>query len=282
MATCALSGRLLVALALLASSVIVPGRVNAAVLGVVNRVRETVCAPGTGRPLAETRAADAVAGRLVYGDTLHEALRLLPLRPAFAGSLHLVDVDDDRSVAAAVARRFCADLREPGVSELGVAASGHDLWLVALAPLAVPPPGDAPAVAREILQRVNAVRATGRRCGARAYAPVAALGLSPLLAAAAAEHSSEMARMGNLAHEGAGGTSPADRARRAGYAVRLVGENIASGVPDASGVVDGWLESPPHCANIMDARFTDMGVAYAVNAASSGAIYWTQVFATRR
>jgi uncharacterized protein YkwD len=68
---------------------------------------------------------------------------------------------------------------------------------------------------------------------------------------------------------------------RTGYRARHVGENIASGVPTAREVVDGWLASPGHCSNIMDPRFTEMGVAYATERRSRGVIYWTQVFAER-
>lgn len=44
--------------------------------------------------------------------------------------------------------------------------------------------------------------------------------------------------------------------------------------------MQGWIDSPGHCANPMDARFTEMGLAYAVDARSRAGIYWTQVFAT--
>ena len=40
--------------------------------------------------------------------------------------------------------------------------------------------------------------------------------------------------------------------------------------------------SPEHCANVMNPDFTQMGIAYAVNAVSEDGIYWTQVFATPR
>jgi uncharacterized protein YkwD len=44
--------------------------------------------------------------------------------------------------------------------------------------------------------------------------------------------------------------------------------------------VNGWVGSPHHCENLMSARFTQMSVAYAVNASSNGGIYWTQLFGT--
>jgi uncharacterized protein YkwD len=44
-------------------------------------------------------------------------------------------------------------------------------------------------------------------------------------------------------------------------------------------VVNGWLDSPGHCSNIMDTQYTEMGIAYLVNRKSDAGIYWTQVFA---
>jgi uncharacterized protein YkwD len=44
----------------------------------------------------------------------------------------------------------------------------------------------------------------------------------------------------------------------------------------------GWLDSPGHCANLMDPSFTEMGAGYAVNPNSkAGTAYWTQVFGRR-
>jgi hypothetical protein len=47
----------------------------------------------------------------------------------------------------------------------------------------------------------------------------------------------------------------------------------------AAEVVNTWLASPGHCANLMNPRYSDMGVAYAVNPDSEKVIYWAQVFA---
>ena len=56
---------------------------------------------------------------------------------------------------------------------------------------------------------------------------------------------------------------------------RTVGENVATGQSTPEQVVAEWLDSPRHCANIMDADFTEMGVAVASNASG---VYWAQVF----
>jgi uncharacterized protein YkwD len=65
---------------------------------------------------------------------------------------------------------------------------------------------------------------------------------------------------------------------RAGYAWKFVGENVAAGQLTAQEVVAGWLASPAHCDNIMDADFTQMAVAYAINTKQEIGIYWAQVF----
>jgi uncharacterized protein YkwD len=91
-----------------------------------------------------------------------------------------------------------------------------------------------------------------------------------------------MARLDQIEHKARDGSSVGDRVSRTGYERRLVGENLAGGPSTAAEVVQGWLDSPPHCANIMDSRFLDMGVAYAVNPRSRFGVYWVQVFAAPR
>ena len=68
---------------------------------------------------------------------------------------------------------------------------------------------------------------------------------------------------------------------RAGYQPRLTGENIAFGPESAEEAVAGWLDSPGHCANIMDPRFQHIGVALATGR-GRGRIYWVQEFGAPR
>jgi uncharacterized protein YkwD len=86
-----------------------------------------------------------------------------------------------------------------------------------------------------------------------------------------------MARNRYFEHRGRDGSQPKDRVRRAGYRSRLTGENIAFGPVSAEEVVAGWLDSPGHCANIMDSRFRDIGVGLA-SGRKRGEIYWVQTF----
>jgi uncharacterized protein YkwD len=49
-----------------------------------------------------------------------------------------------------------------------------------------------------------------------------------------------------------------------GYKFRATGENIAAGPSTPDGAVAGWIKCPPHCANLMNSTFTEMGVAFSV------------------
>ncbi|MEZ5499126.1 MAG: CAP domain-containing protein [Steroidobacteraceae bacterium] len=133
----------------------------------------------------------------------------------------------------------------------------------------------------QILQLVNEARSRSRRCGHSLYPAAAPLGASRMLDEAAARHAHDLADHRHFDHTGTDGSEPRDRVRASGYGSRLTGENIAFGPESAEEVVRGWLASPGHCANIMDARFRDMGFAV-VRGYRRGHWYWVQVFAAPR
>jgi uncharacterized protein YkwD len=68
------------------------------------------------------------------------------------------------------------------------------------------------------------------------------------------------------------GLGPGDRLDQAEYDGTAWGENIAWGYTTPEAVVAGWMASPGHCANIMNAQFTETGVGY------YNSSYWTQTF----
>ena len=68
-----------------------------------------------------------------------------------------------------------------------------------------------------------------------------------------------------------------DMLKAAGYSYKSAGENIAMGQKSAASVMDGWMHSSGHRANILDASYEKIGVGYAVSAA--GTPYWVQIFA---
>lgn len=94
-------------------------------------------------------------------------------------------------------------------------------------------------------------------------------------------HSEDMAAQRFLAHEGSDGRTPAQRLLDRGYQFQLMAENVAAGQPTPEEVVEGWLASPDHRANILNCalRETGIGVAEAPDDPTYG-IYWTQLFAT--
>ena len=70
--------------------------------------------------------------------------------------------------------------------------------------------------------------------------------------------------------------SPFDMMKKFGIDYMAAGENIAMGQPTAASVMNAWMNSPGHKANILSVNFTEIGVGVAKDA--SGTIYWTQQF----
>ncbi|HEY4949090.1 MAG TPA: CAP domain-containing protein [Candidatus Acidoferrales bacterium] len=103
------------------------------------------------------------------------------------------------------------------------------------------------------------------------------------LAAVARMHSEEMARDGYFSHEGADGSSPANRVSMAGIKWRSTGENIANcrGVSEAEST---FMNEPKfqqnHRWNILNVNYTHVGVGVA--RAPDGSLYITQEFAQLR
>jgi uncharacterized protein YkwD len=136
----------------------------------------------------------------------------------------------------------------------------------------------------DMLEAVNAHRRAGASCGARGSFPAAPdLVWNDALTQAAIVHSDDMVAGNFFSHTGSNGSNVGDRVTAAGYAWRGVGENIAAGQATVAVVVDGWMKSDGHCANIMNAAFRDIGVAcVAGNANTTYRTYWTQDFGTPR
>jgi uncharacterized protein YkwD len=84
-----------------------------------------------------------------------------------------------------------------------------------------------------------------------------------------------MARHNMLSHEGSDGSSPWDRAERAGYDAAL-SENVAMGYPTAETVMEAWMKSQGHRDNILNCEAKAVGVGLARTA--DGTAYWTQMF----
>lgn len=137
------------------------------------------------------------------------------------------------------------------------------------------------AVRERVVELVNEARSKGRRCGSERYSPAPPLRDSRDLNEAAAGHARDMAKRNYFDHRGRDGSQPKERVQRTGYEPRLSGENIAFGPESAEEVVAGWLDSPGHCANIMEPAFEHIGVGLATGR-KRNRIYWVQVFGAPR
>lgn len=134
-----------------------------------------------------------------------------------------------------------------------------------------------PDFTNAVMARVNQWRASGANCGSEGnFGPAAALTWNNLLAQAATGHSQDMVAHNFFSHTGSNGSSLADRITAAGYSWSSVGENIAAGQTTVNQVVDGWIASPGHCANIMNPAFVHVGVACVPGTSSTTyRTYWT-------
>lgn len=107
------------------------------------------------------------------------------------------------------------------------------------------------------------------------------LSYDPSLASAAGGHSEDMGLQNYFNHTGPDGRTPCIRISDAGYSWNFCGENIAAGQPTPEDVIDTWMGSPGHRANILSPNFCDIGVGYAYVADSTFGHYWTQNFGRR-
>ncbi len=130
-------------------------------------------------------------------------------------------------------------------------------------------PSNAASFAQQVLTLTNAERAN---------VGLAALTWDNTLAQVAGDHACDMIVRNFFAHTNPDGQNVGDRATAAGYTWIAIGENLAAGHQTPAAAVAGWMNSPGHKANILNASFTALGVGY--REGGSLARYWVQVFAT--
>ncbi|MFJ8191991.1 CAP domain-containing protein [Streptomyces sp. NPDC096094] len=112
----------------------------------------------------------------------------------------------------------------------------------------------------------------------------ASAGCSPVtandrLTRAADDYSDVMASSGVMSHTGPDGSTMTTRVEAAGYQWSTLGENIARGQADAASVMDSWMNSPGHRANILNCSFKELGVGVHFG---DGGPWWTQNFGAGR
>ena len=136
-------------------------------------------------------------------------------------------------------------------------------------PPAAAPPAPPPEVTFTVVELTSAERT---RAGIDGLAPNARL------MQAAQIHAEQMAQAGRLDHVLPNATypRPEDRLVAVAYRWQAYAENVAQGQRTAAEVVNGWMQSAGHRANIMNPTYTEMGAGYARD--PGGRPYWVQVF----
>ncbi|MER7759752.1 sigma-70 family RNA polymerase sigma factor [Streptomyces sp. NPDC097619] len=129
--------------------------------------------------------------------------------------------------------------------------------------------GGASGTAGKVISLVNEERARAG-CGP--------LTNNAKLADAAQAHSDDMAARDYFDHTNPDGAGPGERITAAGYAWSTYGENIARGQQTAASVMESWMNSSGHRANILNCSFKEIGVGIH---SGSGGPWWTQNFGAR-
>lgn len=121
--------------------------------------------------------------------------------------------------------------------------------------------GGTNAQERQVLEYTNQIRQQ-QGCGP--------LRLDSALVEAAGAHASDMVRRHYMDHTSPDGRDPGDRMKAAGYRGSSWGENIAAGYDSAQKVVAAWMQSDGHRKNILNCRFTTIGIGYDAGRVKSG------------
>lgn len=134
------------------------------------------------------------------------------------------------------------------------------------------PDEDAPEESGGVQEAAEAV--TSLVNAARQDAGLSELELDADLCAAAQARAQEIAQ--SFSHTRPDGSSCFTILEEFGISYRAAGENIAMGQRTPEEVMDGWMNSSGHRANILNGTFTSIGVGYYVDGA--GAAHWVQIF----
>ncbi|GAC1664882.1 MAG: CAP domain-containing protein [Steroidobacteraceae bacterium] len=257
------------------------------------------------RPLRRSALLDRVAQGWAAGGSLSAAAQRSAYRSQSTTGVRVSGPDS--TLLETLRRSGCHSLASQDWREIGVYHRGLDSWVVLAAGAGLPDTavGNAsaddvpvhpktrasapvhlsstgPVLGSRALQLVNEARARGARCGSKAFGPAPPMSLSATLAGVASGHAIDMAEHNYFEHQDLSGKSPADRVRAVGYREKLVGENIAYGPDSVEEVVQGWLDSPGHCENMMNPRFAQMGIAYSPGRTPRRGLYWVQLLAEPR
>lgn len=133
-----------------------------------------------------------------------------------------------------------------------------------------------------VVAEVNRRRASAQSCGSRgSFAATGGLRWNDTLLRVATAHADDMVTHNFFSHTGSSGSTISDRINAIGYAWASVGENIAAGQPTVARVVDAWMGSDGHCANLMNPAMEEFAVACVYNTVNRSN-YWVMDLAKPR
>jgi uncharacterized protein YkwD len=134
---------------------------------------------------------------------------------------------------------------------------------------------------QHMLDLINAARSQAQSCGGESYQAVAPLTWSCQLGDSATTHTKDMTTYNFFGHFGSDGLRAGDRLFASGYDWSHYGENIGTGFISAVEAMDGFLESPGHCKNIMNPESTTFGSSMMSGDNLDYQSYWTQLFSAQ-
>ena len=147
------------------------------------------------------------------------------------------------------------------------------------------------------LVAMNKARGKQQNCGTKgAFSATTALLWSEKLYKSSYEHTQDLVSSQTFSHFGSGRASDwtgtvlgkssvlDERIETYNYKWKTIGENIGAGtlIDTAEKMVDKWLKSDNHCANLMNPNFTEVGMVLMKDESSLYTHYWTQNFGTPR
>jgi len=205
------------------------------------------------------------------------------LRPALAGLTTLFLATG----CASNTTRDDAKWRDGPVDATALRLKPSPIPTATASPLTTPASAGAscglPDFESSFLTRINQYRAKGANCRtAGQFGAAQPLVWNALLQQAASGHSQEMATKNYVSHTSLDGRTMRDRINATGYAWSSIGENIAASDSTVIAVVDGWMASDIHCANLMKTVFQDVALTCAASSISKFPAYWTMNVGTPR
>lgn len=218
------------------------------------------------------------AGALVAkGISLEQAMRAVVYHAVRIMQFHHHN-SSTKSFINWIKKTQCQVFKQTDYQEVGIYQDEERFTLLVSVPLRLPDDASRAQMVADVLRQINQARSLARNCGSGHFKPSSSLSMNQILEQVASKHAAEMAMRSTVSHVSVDGSLPAERAEAAGYHSAAFAENVAAGQDSAAAVMDAFLGSPGHCANIMNPDFSEIGIAFAVEKTSQHGIYWTLTF----